>query len=100
MSSPKRHHYLPDFYLQSFCGNGFIWVYDRELREYRKQTPINTAVKSNYYAFRDENGVRNNEIEAILPGLKGLLNLYYQNSQLANRRPPTIGIPSHCSFHF
>jgi len=51
MSKPKRHHYLPQFYLDKFSRSGSLYIFDRELNEYREQTPTNTAVKSHYYAL-------------------------------------------------
>lgn len=51
MSKPKRHHYLPQYYLRNFCREGKIWVFDRKLNEYRHQTPLNTALINNYYTY-------------------------------------------------
>lgn len=63
MSTPKRHHFLPIFYLKNFCENEFFWVYDREKNEYRKQTPNNTATQKKYYSFIGCDGKEHNEIE-------------------------------------
>ena len=63
MSTPKRHHFLPKFYLKNFCENEFFWVYDRKKNEYRKQTPNNTAIQKKYYSFIGCDGKENNEIE-------------------------------------
>lgn len=63
MSKPKRHHFLPKFYLNNFCEKGFLWVYDRNKNEYRKQTPNNTAIQKKYYSFIGRNGKEHDEIE-------------------------------------
>lgn len=72
MSSPKRHHYLPQFYLKGFCCNEYLWVYDRKTNQVRRQTPINTAIQSHYYSVADEDGEKNTEIESFLPQIEGL----------------------------
>lgn len=71
MNNPKRHHYLPQFYLKNFCKNGFLWVYDRHNNEYRQQTPINTALKKKYYTTTGPDGRSHNEIEAVLANIEG-----------------------------
>lgn len=70
MNEPKRHHYLPQFYLKNFCKNGFLWVYDREDNKYRQQTPINTAVKKKYYTTTGPDGKSHNKIEAVLANIE------------------------------
>jgi hypothetical protein len=47
-NKPKRHHFLPEFYLNGFTGGNVVWVYDREKNEYRPQGPHNTAVIGHY----------------------------------------------------
>ncbi len=56
--SPKRHHFIPKRYLEGFCRDGFLSVYDREKGEYRRQTPKNTALQTHYYSLEDEHGRR------------------------------------------
>lgn len=71
MSVPKRHHILPEFYLEGFCLEGTLWLYDRELDEYREQTPRNTTVQAHYYSFRDESGELVTGIESALAEIEG-----------------------------
>lgn len=71
MSTPKRHHYLPQSYLEGFCREGRLWVYDREDDEYRKQTPVNTTVQKHYYSIEGDDGKKNIEIEKMLSKLEG-----------------------------
>src|SRR3972149_6577246 len=66
MPTPKRHHYLPQFYLEGFCRDDLLWVYDRDEKEYRQQTPQNTAVQKYYYSFENDNGERDAEVEGLL----------------------------------
>jgi hypothetical protein len=71
MNKPKRHHYLPQFYLESFCRNGGFWVFDRQVNEYRQQTPKNTALQKNYYSFEVEDGSTDTRIETLLAVVEG-----------------------------
>lgn len=71
MSNPKRHHYLPEFYLKEFSREKVLFVYDRELNEYREQIPKDTVVMSHYYTLKDDKGNKNAEIETYLSHLEG-----------------------------
>lgn len=71
MNTPKRHHYLPIFYLEKFSKNNILSVFDRELNEYREQSPISTAVKKHYYTIEDNDGNKNVEIEKFLSQIEG-----------------------------
>lgn len=65
MSLPKRHHYLPQFYLHGFCRDGSFWTFDRDRNEFRVQTPINTAVQKQYYSIREEDGSLDPALEQL-----------------------------------
>ena len=71
MTKPKRHHYLPIFYLEYFCRAGTFCVFDREVNEFRQQTPKNTALKSHYYSVQDAKGNKRTEIECLLSQIEG-----------------------------
>src|ERR1035437_3536447 len=71
MNRPKRHHYLPQFYLDGFTRDSLLWVYDRKTKTLRKQTPINTAVESGFYTYVDVQGNESNEIEKLFATLEG-----------------------------
>ena len=58
MSVPKKHHYLPKFYLNEFCSDRDLWVYDLERGECRKSRPKTVAVKKGFYAVQDPDGSR------------------------------------------
>ncbi|MGD8307459.1 MAG: DUF4238 domain-containing protein [Ignavibacteria bacterium] len=68
---PKRHHYLPKFYLKGFTKDDKLWIYDRQRNEFRAQTPINTAIEKDYYSFIDKNGKKNTSVEKILSDVEG-----------------------------
>jgi Protein of unknown function (DUF4238) len=70
-NEPKRHHYLPEFFLNGFCRNGKLWLFDRPRDGFREQTPENTGVKRLYYAFEDQAGTRHSEIETFLSRVEG-----------------------------
>jgi hypothetical protein len=71
MSEPKRHHYLPQFYLENFSKEGKLWVFDRKLDNIRIQTPVNTAVVGDYYSFENEKGEKDTKIEHNLSVVEG-----------------------------
>ena len=65
----KRHHYLPQFYLEYFLpedGSGTFWVYDKAGGEPRPQTPVNTCVEGHLYSFADPKGGKTDELEREL----------------------------------
>ena len=67
MSTPKRHHYVPQKYLSYFSDSAnLIHVYDRASNEYRIQQPINTAVKSHYYRVYLKNGEPTDKVEKFI----------------------------------
>src|SRR5574337_673664 len=75
--NPRRHHYVPRFYLENFArskkgGEPSFWVYDRAGKEPREQTPVNTAVKRDFYAFVGPSGTRDAPLESqLFPGFEG-----------------------------
>jgi hypothetical protein len=71
MNKPKRHHYLPQFYLNFYCRGGGLWLFDRERREYRQQTPKNTALKQHYYSTEATDGEKDTRIEELLSIVEG-----------------------------
>jgi hypothetical protein len=71
LNNPKRHHYLPQFYLRNFCRDGLLWVYDRERNEYRQQTPINTAIENQFYTAIGPDGEKHTHIEKFFSFIEG-----------------------------
>jgi hypothetical protein len=72
MSTPKRHHYLAESYLEPFTRNGFLWIYDRRQQQYRHEQPKNTTVRSHYYSLTDEDGKKDVRVEQALSVIEGL----------------------------
>jgi hypothetical protein len=68
MSIPKRHHYLPESYLEGFTDGKGFWVFDREENEYRYQLPKDTGVERHYYTFDGKDGNKHPE------GIESLFN--------------------------
>lgn len=69
---PKRHHYVPQFYLEYFAREqpgkstpGFF-VYDKEGAEPRFQTAVNTAVEGYFYSLEQPDGSRDHSVEKML----------------------------------
>ena len=73
MTIPKRHHYLPRFYLERFASrDGHFWLYDRSLGSYRRVSSRNAAVRRYYYSTEDEEGQRFHDFEDFLSRIEGL----------------------------
>lgn len=70
-NNPKRHHFLPKSYLDGFARDGFVWLYDRERNEYRRQQPLNTAVIGNYYVFENKDGEKDYSLESYFSKIEG-----------------------------
>ena len=49
----RKHHYLPQFYLEGFTPTGkredFLWVGDLEKKEQRRSRPSRVALETDYY---------------------------------------------------
>ena len=97
-NNPKRHHYLPKFYLNKFCNckSGFLWVFDRQKNEYRQQKPVNTAVKRRYYTITDSKGIYHNDIEKVLSKVEGesksILDKIEQHGEIDSEEKTTLAI--------
>ena len=71
LKGPKKQHVIPRFYLDSFCRDGILSVYDRKNSEYRNQTPHNTAAIGHYYTFTDAEGRRRYDLEHLMSEYEG-----------------------------
>ncbi len=51
MSNPKRHHFIPRWYLKNFAdiNSGFLHLYDKRKSEFRRQKPEQVMTVNNYY---------------------------------------------------
>jgi hypothetical protein len=71
VTKPKRHHYLPQFYLEGFADEKRIWIFDRETQRFRRDSPLNTAVIGHYYDVTDSDGKVRTEVETFLSQIEG-----------------------------
>jgi len=71
MANPsRRHHYLPQFYLRRFTDEeGLVSLFDRETKEFRRQPPVNTALRKHFYTVTDADGLKSDGIEQMFSGL-------------------------------
>lgn len=96
MPEPKKHHYLPQFYLKKFCRDGLLWVYDREQNEYRQQAPKVTAVRKHYYTTLKPDGAKSTEIEKFFSVIesrtKPIINKIDRRQKITQEEKETIAI--------
>lgn len=72
MSIPKRHHYLPQFYLRRFAEeDGYLWVFDRSQQHLRRERPKSIAVRKHYYSTEDQEGNKDATMEEFFSFLEG-----------------------------
>lgn len=57
-------------YLNGFCRDNKLWVYDRVKKEHRQQAPINTGLIQYYYSQQKEDGSFDTSMESILSWLE------------------------------
>ena len=72
---PKRHHYVPQSYLQNFAaiggvGPNRICVYDKSTGAAQIRPIKNTAVIGQYYTFKDATGQPNTELERFFASVE------------------------------
>src|ERR1044071_9586606 len=66
MPVTERNHYLPQFYLKAFVSgheSKVFWVYDKNKKVFRPQTPINTGVQRNFYNLENPDGSIDDTLE-------------------------------------
>lgn len=71
MSDPKKHHILPQFYLEFFSRNGRLQIYDRNKQEFREGTPLGTAFQKHFYSVERKDGTKDASIEKWLSNIEG-----------------------------
>lgn len=71
LSGPKKQHVVPRFYLDGFCKDGLLSVFDRQKNEFRIQTPHNTGAITHYYTLTDAEGRRRFELEHLMCEYEG-----------------------------
>ena len=64
---PKRHHFLPQFYLGYFTNSkNLLWEFDRETKLYDQKTPRGSAWERHYYRYKGKDGENHTDIECGL----------------------------------
>lgn len=67
MSTPIRHHFLPQFYLKNFTDDkGFLFEFDRSTKSFSYKTPHGTGWQRNFYRYRGKDGQTHTDIETEL----------------------------------
>lgn len=73
MSIPKRHHYVPKFYLERFTDSaGFLWVFDKQTDRVFQSRPVNLAAQGWFYEASELQGTETDPIflESQFAGLE------------------------------
>ncbi|MCG2688699.1 DUF4238 domain-containing protein [Candidatus Parcubacteria bacterium] len=97
MNEPKRHHFVPRFYLSNFAdGKGMIWVFDRKTKEYHQQNIRDTAVQRHYYRVKLKTGEYSTEVEKLLSAVEAkaclAMNKLTKNEHLSEEERSNIAI--------
>lgn len=75
MHTKKRHHYVPQFYLNGFLDPkqpSSLWVYEKGTDRVFPSTPRKIAVESHYYSFTGPDGNKDSEtLENMLSEIEG-----------------------------
>lgn len=80
MTIPKRHHWVPRFYLRRFAIPNpnrraeQVWIYHRKEGEPKRTSINNIAVEKFLYSPEDEDGRRDPRLERKLADLEGSLS--------------------------
>ena len=64
MTKKKRHHYLPEFYLEGFIDSRsepYLWVYEKGDPKIKKVSAKDVTVQKHYYSFITQEGQRDSE---------------------------------------
>lgn len=79
---PRRHHYIPEFYLANFTPTGekddFLWVLDKKQAKQWKAIPKNVAHQRDFYRISAED-LKATEVEGILSEIEGEASLVIRN---------------------
>jgi len=70
-NQPKRHHYIPQFFLRYFSQDQeHLWVFDRVKKEYRYQDTRKIASENKFYTYSAKGKEEN--LEALFGTIEGL----------------------------
>ena len=75
MSGPRKHHYVPQFYLAGFTQSGTkdgdLYVLDMKRRKQWKSSPANVAHERDYYAIDTGSAADRNAVERVFSMVEG-----------------------------
>jgi hypothetical protein len=74
-TTPRKHHYIPEFYLAGFTNSGkrddFLYVLDKKQVKQWKGTPKNAACERDFYRV-DSEELESDYIENVISKFEGL----------------------------
>jgi hypothetical protein len=85
-SDPKRHHQVPQFYLDRFASNGKVAVRWRDGKSY-DTSPRNVAVESGFYDIPDGLGGVSKEVETGLADIEGKADAVLRSVDMSGHLP-------------
>lgn len=87
---PKKHHYLPQFYLKEFTDQyGKLSIFDKETKKIlSSQKPENVAVTGHLYTQIDESGQNDFRLEKALSEIENLASLITKELIAGKNIPP------------
>lgn len=71
MADPKRHHHLPESYQAGFCSGDRIWVFDRSTGKFRRDKPVNVAVRTHDYTIYRDGDTKDTRVEKFFAAVDG-----------------------------
>lgn len=93
MSTPRRHHYVPESYLSRFTDSGTregkLWVFDRQLGTVRESSPKNSGHQRDFYRLEDGVAADPNYFEKAFGELEGKASLVIEEI-LKSRKLPSV----------
>jgi hypothetical protein len=101
MGEPKRHHYVPQFYLENFTDPdtcGLLWVRSSSDRSgvWRRRGPRAVAYEIDFYARTNVEGEKDNELEKALSHLEsffaGTLSTVLRSDELSAQDRTTFAL--------
>jgi hypothetical protein len=101
-SQPRRHHFLPVFYLAHFTDTdsreGRLWVLDQSEAKQWPATPIKAAFETDYYRTKFKDGGDEFRVERALAELESEFSPVYEETICQCRVPTGIDLNTLLNF--
>ncbi len=65
-------HYVPRFLLEFFSSDNSLWVYDKNVNNFRQQSPKTTAGENAFYTFAKKGGKLTSALEEMFSQIEGV----------------------------